>query len=325
MGPRGSSVPSPPWTPPIGIHRLPLPYPLIYEVWHRWRRLPVQRATGRVDIVHATTTMVPPSGGAALVVTVHDLFPWTDPSRLNARGARLLSRGLELARDEASAILCSSEATAAACRANGFRSDRLHVVALGPSFEPPEPATTTAALRELGLDRDGYLLAVGTIEPRKNLRTLLQAVVKLERHHPLVVVGPDGWNEDLAPLIEAAGDRVRRVGFVSEATLAALCDGAMALCCPSLGEGFGMPVLDAMTVGTATVTSKDPALLELVGPEGITVDALDVDGWATALERVVDDEELRRSVGEQGRRLAAGYTWEAAADATLQVYEAVLS
>lgn len=260
-----------------------------------------------------------------MVVTVHDLFPWTDPSRLNARGARLLSRGLELARDEASAILCSSEATAAACRANGFRSDRLHVVALGPSFEPPEPATTTAALRELGLDRDGYLLAVGTIEPRKNLRTLLQAVVKLERHHPLVVVGPDGWNEDLAPLIEAAGDRVRRVGFVSEATLAALCDGAMALCCPSLGEGFGMPVLDAMTVGTATVTSKDPALLELVGPEGITVDALDVDGWATALERVVDDEELRRSVGEQGRRIAAGYTWEAAADATLQVYEAVLS
>lgn len=237
-----------------------------------------------------------------------------------------MSRGLELARDEAAAICCSSEATAAVCRANGFRSERLHVVPLGPTFAPPDPAATTAALRELGLERDGYLLAVGTIEPRKNLRALLEAVMKPARpRHPLVVVGPDGWNEDLAPLIEAAGDRVRRVGFVPDATLAALCDGALALCCPSLAEGFGMPVLDAMSVGTATVTSKDPALVELVGPDAVTVEALDVDGWAAAIERVGDDDELRRRLGEEGRRRAELYTWEAAAGATLQVYEAVLS
>lgn len=306
------------------VARLPLPYQLVYEVWHRWRRLPVQRVSGPVDVVHATTAMVPPGGGAPLVVTVHDIFPWTDPSRLTTRGARLLSRGLELARDEAAAVLCSSRATARACADNGFPADRLHVVPLGPSFEPPAPEATSEVLKGLGLQRGGYFLAVGTIEPRKNLRTLLAATAKLnDARHPLVVVGPEGWNEDLAALIDAAGDRVRRVGFVPDATLASLCDGALALCCPSLAEGFGMPVLDAMSVGTAVLTSKDPALVELAGDAGVSVDALDVDGWADAMVRVAGDDELRGALAERGLERASRYTWQAAADATLRAYREV--
>lgn len=325
VGPRGRDLPAAPWTPPVPVARMSLPAPALYEVWHRWRRLPVQRATGPVDLVHATSPMVPPSGGVPLVVTVHDLVPWTDPERLTPRGARLMSRGLELARDTASAVLCPSDAIAAAAVAAGFDRHRMRVTRWGPTFAPPAPGETDDVLARHRLERDGYVVAVGTVEPRKNLRTLIRAAIEWNNPAtPLVVVGPEGWSEDLVPLIEQAGPRVRRVGFVSDTDLAGLCDGALALCCPSLSEGFGMPVLDAMSVGTPVVTSKDPALREVAGDSGIAIDALDVDGWADALERLASDSVLRARYGAAGRARSAEFTWSAAAAATLEAYRMVL-
>jgi len=259
------------------------------------------------------------------VVTVHDLVPWNDPARLTSRGARLMSRGLELARDEADAVLCPSDAVAAECVASGFDRHRIHVTRWAPTFAPPTADASTAVVARYGLERDGYFISIGTVEPRKNLRTLIAAITRLgDDTPPLVVVGPEGWSEDLQPLIDAAGPKVRRLGFVSDSDLAGLCDGAAALCCPSLSEGFGMPVLDAMSVGTPVVISGDAALRELAGDSGIVCDALDVDAWADAMRRLAGDEALRVGYGAGGRARAADYTWEATAAATMQAYEVAL-
>ena len=320
VGPRGAPPPAP-WTPSFPVRRLPLPYPAVYEVWHRWRRLPVQRATGAVDLVHATAPTVPPAGGAPLVVTVHDVFPLTDPERFTPRGVRLLTRGLELARDEAALVLCPSQATADECAAHGFDRATLRVVPWGVSVRRPEDARIDAALRRHGLRAGGYLLAVGTVEPRKNLRTLIAAVARTARADvPLAVVGPDGWNEDLEPVVAAAGERVRRLGFVSDDDLAALEAGALALCVPSLREGFGMSVLDAMSLGTPVVTSTDVALREVAGDAGLAVEALDVDGWVAALDELVGDDDRRRELGRRGVARATHRTWAATASATLAAY-----
>ena len=307
----GSPAPSA-WTPPVPVEHLSLPRIALYESWHRFRRPGIESATGPVDVIHATSLAVPPRS-TSLVVTVHDLAFLHEPDHFTKRGLRFFDRGLELARQDADVVHCPSQATADDCAANGFDPTRIRVIPLGVDPIAYDRTSVDDVLQRLGIRRP-YVLWTGTIEPRKNLRGLLAAWRAAKRsEETLVLVGPEGWREDLGDDI-ADAERVRSVGFVDRTTLGALYGEASAFCWPSLREGFGFPVLEAMAQGCPVITSLGTSTAEIAGDAAKLVDPLDTDGIAAALNEVLDDPATAQKLAEQGRIRAAGYTWERTAE-----------
>ena len=318
------AVPAP-FRPPIPVCHLPLPRLALYEAWHALRWPAVERATGPVDVVHATGVAVPPTR-APLIMTIHDLAFLADPSMATKHGNRFFRRGTELARREAKLVLVPSEATAAECRAAGFDPERLRIVPWGTTPVEVAAEEVDAARRRLGLTRP-YVLFVGTIEPRKNLAGLLGAMASLAgRQVDLVLVGPDGWNEDLDArlrVLDGTGITVHRLGFLAPSDLSPLYAGAAVFCFPSIREGFGMPVLDAMGHGAPVVTSAGTATEEVAGDAGLLVDPHDQAAIGVALAKVLDDPVLADHLRARGRARAAEFTWDRTAALTAAAYAEV--
>jgi glycosyltransferase involved in cell wall biosynthesis len=322
---RHGEPPAAPFRPAVDVRHLPLPRLALYEAWHGLRWPPVERATGPVDVVHATAVAVPPTR-APLVMTIHDLAFLADPSLVTRHGNRFFRRGTELARRHARLVLVPSEATAAECRGAGFDPDRLRIVPWGVDPQPVTPADVDAVRTRLGLQRP-YVLFVGTVEPRKNLGGVIGAVAGLAgRDLDLVIVGPDGWNEDLDGRLTAlagTGIGVHRLGFLPPRELLPLYAGAGAFCFPSVREGFGMPVLDAMAHGAPVVTSAGTATAEVAGDAGLLVDPLDTAAITAALASVLDDPARAEHLRAAGRERAAGFTWDRTAELTAAAYAEV--
>jgi glycosyltransferase involved in cell wall biosynthesis len=219
-------------------------------------------------------------------------------------------------------ILCPSEATRRDLAAAGFNEDRLTVVPLGvePSHvDPDRPAALRAAR---GLDGP-FVLWVGTVEPRKNLPALAEAM-QLIPDVPLVVVGPTGWRADREAVLAQLGDRVHLVGPVGETDKQAWYAAADVFCYPSLLEGFGLPVAEAMARGTPVVTAAGTATEEVAAGAALVVDPTDPAALAEAIASLLADQRLSARLVEAGRRRAAELTWPAAARATAEVYREVL-
>ena len=316
--------PAEPWRPPVPVRHLPVPSTLLYDAWHRTGRPQVERATGPVDLIHATTLAIPPKT-APLVVTVHDLAFLDHPDFFTIRGLRFFRRGLELALEHGDRVLCPSTATAEACRAAGFADDRVEVVPWGIDVRPASEGDVDEVRRRHGLHRP-YILFVGTVEPRKNLPRILEAFSRLiadGRGVDLALVGPDGWNEDLAELVESIGDareHVRVLGFVAAADLAALYAGCAAFCFPSLQEGFGLPVLEALAQGAPVVTSAGTATEEVAGDAAVLVDPTEVTAIHDALARTLDDDALVTRLRRAGPVQAARFSWAACAEKVNAAY-----
>lgn len=322
---RHGDPPPPAFALPIAVQHLPLPRPLLYETWHALRWPSVERATGPVDVVHATAVAVPPSR-APLVMTIHDLAFFADPTQPTKHGLRFFTRGTELARRHADLVLVPSEATAAECREHGFDPDRLRLVPWGVDVAEVDDDAVARALERRGLRRP-YVLFVGTMEPRKNLQGLVEAMALLAgRELDLVLVGPEGWNEDVAALLarlDGTGIGVHALGFLAPDELPPLFAGCDAFCFPSLREGFGMPVLEAMAHGAPVVTSSGTATAEVGGDAALLVEPQDHDAIAKALARILDDPTLADDLRARGRARAAGYTWERTAARTAAAYAEV--
>lgn len=320
---RHRTAPPEPWLPPIRVAQLPLPRLALYEAWHRLRRPSVERATGPVDVVHATGIAMPPAT-RPVVSTVHDLAYLDYPEMFSRAGLRFFRRALELTIADARVVLCSSLSTLARCRAAGFDEARLRHVPLGVRVEPASAERVRAARARFGLEGD-YVLWTGTVEPRKNLPGLLRAFARVEPAVDLALVGPSGWNEDLERVLDslAAAVRVRvhRLGWVAHDDLAALYTGAAVFCFPSLLEGFGFPVVEAMAHGTPVVTSTGTSTEELVADgAGLAVSPTDGDAIAEAISRTLADEALAGRLAAAGRARAAEYTWERSAALVEQAY-----
>lgn len=315
------------WRPTIPVRHLTLPRLALYRTWHRLRRPAVERATGPVDVVHATGYAIPPRT-APLVVTMHDVAWRRDPSMFTRNGVRFFESGLRCTIDDADLVLCPSQATLEDCAAAGIDRGRLRHVPWGMTTVEVADDEVKAVRDHYGLT-GRYVLTVGTLEPRKNLSRLVEAFARLPQQDvTLVVVGPDGWGEAgeaLAGPVARLGDRVRLTGFVPRGQLAPLYGGASVVCYPSLWEGYGLPVAEAMGAGAPVVTSAGTATEELVaGGAGLAVDPRDVDAIAGAVASVLDDEGLADRLRAAGRGRAATTTWEATAAATIAAYEEVL-
>ncbi|MEX1217856.1 MAG: glycosyltransferase family 1 protein [Acidimicrobiales bacterium] len=313
--------PSSAWAPTIEVAQLPLPRLALYESWQRLRWPLVERATGTVDVIHATGMAMPPKS-APIVVTVHDLAFLRDPSQFTRRGVSFFHRAIDLARRDGSVVICPSQATIAECIEHGFDATKLRLVPWGIDVRPATDALITTTKAHFGID-GRYVLWAGTIEPRKNLPVLLEAFEGLQdRDVTLVLAGPDGWNEQIDTQLNRLGSRVRRVGFVAPETLAALQAGAEVFCFPSRQEGFGLPVLEAMAQGTAVITSSGTATEEVVGDCGIVIDPSDSEALRAALERLLNDDTERARLGRAGsERALREFTWESTAKALQSAYK----
>lgn len=324
VGPAGSGPARAGFEPTIPVRRLPLPYQAVYDLWSRTSMLSPERVTGAVDVVHVTAPTVPARRNAPVIVTLHDVFPITHPQVLTRRGARLLGRGVELAKTRADLVLCSSEQTLEQCRSIGFDPERLRMVPLGVRPSMVADTDRTRVLDRYGLD-SGFLLWVGTVEPRKNLATLVRAFRDAELGETeLILVGPAGWDESMAALLAAGGPRCRSLGAVPASDLGALYAEATALVFPSLAEGFGLPALEAMAQGTPVIGSSGTAIAEVVLDTGLLVDPSDASALAAAMQRIVSDGELRSTLGEQSRRRSLAYTWDRTAELTVAAYREVI-
>ena len=285
------------------------------------------------DVVHAPTPLAPPRRrGQLLAVTVHDTVPWTHPETLTPRGVawhraavgRAL-RGADLLVVPTSAVADDLVHVDPSCAA------RVLVVGEGVSDDLAVPADAAARARRLGLPADGYLLSLATLEPRKGLDVALRALASPAAPGlPLLVAGQPGWGGvDLPAAAAAAGlppERLRLLGRVDDADLAVLLDRATALVAPSRAEGFGLPVLEAMALGTPVVSSDVPALVEVGGGATRTVPVGDPAALAEALAEVAGDSvaarALRQSMAAAGRDRAAAYSWRHAGAALWAAYGA---
>jgi glycosyltransferase involved in cell wall biosynthesis len=289
----------------------------------RWPGLPAG-LLGAVDVVHATSAAIPPAGGRPLVVTVHDLGFRHYPEAYPAAGRRFHERSAAIAVTEAARVLVPSAATGRDLTDQyGLESGRVVVTPLGAELPPYDPAAARRLLAELGV-AGPFLLAVGTLEPRKNLPRLLAAFAsaadELPDHH-LVVAGPVGWGPALRPTYDSV--RVKLAGPVDDAMLHGLYAMADGLAYPSLYEGFGLPVVEAMLHGTPVLTSDRSSLPEVAGDAALLVDPLDEGAIAKGLVRLVDDAALRARLARAGRARAAHFTWPATAAATWAAYQQV--
>lgn len=311
------------------IRQLPLPRRVLYESWQWLRRPVVERATGPVDVVHDMGYVVPPSR-APLVATVHDLWFLDHPDHYTWHSRAVMKRGFDLARRDARLIVCPSSASIESCVAAGIERDRLRLVHWGVRARPVDEAEAASVVRRYGLEGP-YVLFSGTIEQRKNIVRLLHAFERLERTDvDLVLAGapgsnPDAWEAELGAAAARLGARCRRLGAVRPGDLDALCARASVVVYPSLGEGFGLPILFAMAQGAPVVTSRGTSTEEVAGEAAVLVDPLDVDSIADGIERVLTDRQLTASVREAGRRRAAGFTWERTASLAAAVYEEAAS
>jgi len=288
------------------VRHLPLARPWLYEAWNRLGRPAVERATGPVDVCHSTLAIPAPSA-AASVVTVHDIAFVHHPERFTSHGARVMRAGLERCRT-ADVVVCPSQATADELVAIGFDATRLRVVPWGVRAEPVTPADVARVRAAYALP-ERFALFVGTLEPRKNLARLAAAAERAGMH--LVVAGAPGWGDT-----PAAGE-AQFVGFVPGTDLPALYTAAAVFAYPSLHEGFGMPVAEAMAYGTPVVTSTAAATTEVAGGAAVLADPLDEGALAEALVAALDDAQR---LAAAGRQRAAELTWERAAAETVAAY-----
>jgi glycosyltransferase involved in cell wall biosynthesis len=265
--------------------------------------------------------------GLPAVLTAHDMAIYRHPEWFPGRQALSVRLIVPRSMRRADAVIAVSRHTAADVgELFGVPVERLHVVpeGVGPQYRPLPREELAAVGRRYDLP-ERFVLFVSTIEPRKNLETLLDAWSRLRERPPLVVAGGWGWRyEEVQRRLDQAPDGVRLLGPVRPAELPALYNLATCLAHPAWYEGFGLTPLEAMACGTPVVASTASSLPEVVGDAGLLVPPDDPEGWRDALERLLDDAALRARLRDQGLRRAAEFTWQKAAAATWEVLDKVL-
>jgi glycosyltransferase involved in cell wall biosynthesis len=301
----------------VRVHQslVPMAATPLRTAWRHTDHPRIDRWIGPADVVHGTNFVVPPTAAAA-VVTIHDLTHLRFPelcTRLVLQYPALVRRAL----DRGAVVHTVSEfVRGEVIEHYGVPEDRVVAVPNGVTAPPlgSRPAGQAAA----GGER--YVVAIGTVEPRKDLPGLVAAFDLVAAEDPdlrLVIAGADGWGADaLTDAIARSPhrDRIARTGWVDEAARADLLAGSLALVLPSRYEGFGLPAIEAMAVGTPVIATAVGAIPEVVGDAARLVPAADVEELAAAITSLAASSELRAELATRGRARAALFSWERTVD-----------
>ncbi len=314
------------------VQRLPLAEWPLTIAWHRLRLpLYVELFTGPLDLFHSPDFVLPPLRRARTIVTVHDLsfmrYPQCAARGLVAYLNSVVPRSLR----RADLILADSEWTRQDVVAMlGMPAGKIVVVpaGVGPEYHPISDQSLLDAVRQRYHLPQRFILHVGTLEPRKNLVRLIEAV-RASTQSPdmrLVLVGGKGWlYEDIFASVERLGlaQNVIFPGYIAEADLPAVYNLATVFAYPSLYEGFGIPPLEAMACGTPVVCSNSSSLPEIAGDAALLIDPTDTEALADALQRALSDESLRADLRRRGVAQAQRFSWPAAAQKLLAAYNSL--
>jgi glycosyltransferase involved in cell wall biosynthesis len=311
--------------------------PLSYKPWRlsamlaHFARIPQDPLFPGVDLFHATDHLLPCFWRIKSVFTLHDLIFLFHPETHKPLNRWFLTLMMPRFLRAADAVIAVSECTKRdAIRFYGIPEEKITVIHEGvnPRFRPASPEAIAAVRARYGLP-EHFILYVGTIEPRKNLTALLEAFHHLLATHDLrlVIVGKKGWlYEGFFRRLRELGleDRVIFTGYVPDEDLPAIYSAADLFVFPSLYEGFGLPVLEAMACGVPVICSNTSSLPEVAGDAALLVDPTDVRALAGAMERALTDEGKWREMRERGLQQAARFSWDEAAAMSLKVYQDVL-
>ena len=321
---------------------LPLHRPPVRILWEQ-TLLRRELKRRRIDLIHGLVNVLPLGGPARGVVTVHDLSFVRMPEKLPAAKRLYLQRFSRASVNRAAQVIAVSQQTADdLIRYFDAPAEKITVIhnGVGSEFTPGDPATSAEFRRAKDLP-ERFLLYVGTLEPRKNLPLLLRAYARWGEtsraadNVALVLVGAKGWfYDEIFQLVRELGleERVRFPGYAPDAELPAWYRAATAFVYPSLMEGFGLPVLEAMACGTPVLCSAAPSLLEVAGDAALTLpldggneneradESATVAALADGLERLLNDAGLRRELQDRGLSRAARFSWRKTALKTVQVY-----
>ncbi|HET9061384.1 MAG TPA: glycosyltransferase family 1 protein [Acidimicrobiales bacterium] len=316
----------------VSVTGRPMPARPLHKSWSMWPLPPIEAFVGRVDIVHGTNFVVPPARRAAMVVTVHDLTPLHFPQMCQAATLafpdlvrKAVARGAwvhtptQFVADEVVHYLGVPAARVKAVH-HGIPS-----AGLGP-YSPPLQGQGESWRGYVPPWVERYVLAMSTIEPRKDFPGLVRAFDRLAPSHPgvaLVIAGADGWGaEALDKSIATAGlpERVLRLGRVTDQARGSLLEGASAFAYPSVYEGFGLPPLEAMAAGTPVVATSAGALVETLGDSALFVSQGDTEQLSGALEEVLDRPQVAEDLRRRGYLQASKYSWAACAKGLADLY-----
>lgn len=285
---------------------------------------------GRGSIYHEPN-FLPLKSRLPSVITIHDLSPLRVPETHRPKPVQIFRERIPHAVKHAKRILAVSEfARREILDYFPEAEDKTFVTLEGvrDNYHPMNAAATKPTLDQLDLQHGRYLLAVGTLEPRKNLARAITAFKQLPKsfreHYPLVIAGMKGWmNHEfeaaITPLIEQGEAKI--LGFVRDEDMNALYSGARLLIYPSIYEGFGLPPLEAMASGTPVITANCSSLPEVVGNSGIQVDPYDCDAIQTALMSLIEDDALHQRLSTASVERAKTFTWRRTAEETLKVFK----
>jgi glycosyltransferase involved in cell wall biosynthesis len=316
---------------PTAIHPL-----WLARMWHRAQLpLPIQVFTGQADLYHATDFVLPPTlPGTPTLLTVHDLSFVRVPDAASPNLKAYLDSVVPRSVQRATHVLADSQATKEdLIRLYDTSPEKITVLLSGVDsrFKRVENTEALKSVRaKYKIPPRPYVISVGTVQPRKNYPRLIQALARLRAQgHDigLVIAGGKGWLED--PIHDAiretnTGDSVHMIGFADDIDLPTLYSAADCLAFPSLYEGFGLPILEAMACGTPVVTSNVSSLPEVAGDAAICIDPHELDVLTDAIGGLLTDARLRASLIERGYARAAAFTWDAAAEQLLAVYNRMM-
>ncbi len=317
---------------PANLDKMFFPVRSVFRKW--WLvGLPAMLRISPFDVFHGTNYCIPVFAPCPTVVTIHDLSLFTQSHTHESENVKRGKRRVPIMAHRASMIIAPSEWTKREIVSRlKINPDRIRVIyeAARSGMKPLPPAERQSVVDKYRLSRP-YLLYVGTIEPRKNLLTLIRAYDELLRttqHRPqLVMCGGRGWLcDEVFQLVDELKlqNQVRFTGYVEDEDLPALYSAAEAFIYPSFYEGFGLPPLEAMACGTPVMTSNASSLPEVVGEAGMTFDPNDHRALTELIVKLLDDSNLRSHFVQAGLKQAAGFSWDWAARETQAIYDQVI-
>ena len=303
-----------------------------YFLLLRLLNLSADSFTKEADIVHSTDFVLPVSKNKPSIITIHDLAFRRFPSFYTFKNRTYMNSMAKFSAKRADKIITYSDSTKKdVIKFLSIDEKKISVIPLGveDKFKPASEEEIKKIKADLGLP-DNYIITLGTLQPRKNLEALIDAFARLKKDkaipHKLVIVGEKGWNNEKL-LTKLAGldiaEDIVLTGFIEDNQLPSLYSGATALVYPSLYEGFGLPVLEAMACGVPVACSNTSSLPEIAGEAALLFDPTDVDQIYSSIQKLLLDEKLRKTLGEAGIKRARQFTWEKTAKQTLSLYNSL--